>query len=473
VQQRNLLLDMSKTTGEPSLDALYKFTPSLNGVLTINTDFSSAEVDDLQVALDQFSLFFPEKRDFFLQDAGIFEFGNLSTNGRPFFSRRIGLSASGRPIDLIAGVKLTGRAGRYNVGVLGVRQEADRDISARDLFVGRLSANVLSESSVGVIMTSGNPTSEDSNTLLGADFQYRNSNGPLNLTVQGQAWIQQTESPDREGDNQAFGASFELPNDRLNVRLEAMEIQENFNPALGFVNRVGIRQYQSLLRYRTRPESERVSQIDNEVASALVTDIDGALLSRLIRFRPIYLSNFLGDSAYLELRDSREVVTTPFRLFGRLIIPVGDYEFSRYRAQLSTGQQRPVSVVLSWEDGGYFGGDRLEKVVDLQWRQSEHFSMAIGLTENIVELPSGNFTSQLGRFRTDVAFNSSWSWSNLVQYDNAARFLGINSRLRYTPVAGREFLLVLNYHWLELDDANRFVSASSDVTAKALYTFRF
>ena len=104
---------------------------------TFNTDFSTTEIDDQQVVLDRFSLFFPEKRDFFLQDAGIFEFGNIDTNGRPFFSRRIGLSDDGDVVGLDAGVKLTGRVGRYNIGTLAIRQEAYEDVEATDLFVVR------------------------------------------------------------------------------------------------------------------------------------------------------------------------------------------------------------------------------------------------------------------------------------------------------------------------------------------------
>ena len=219
----------------------YKITPSLNAALTINTDFSATEVDEQQVALDRFSLFFPEKRDFFLQDAGIFEFGGLAANGRPFFSRRIGLSVGGQPVGIDVGGKLTGHSGNLSLGVLGVRQEAFEDITAKNLFVGRASINVLDESLLGMIVTSGDPTSNESNTLVGTDLIYRNSDGPFGQLVLVNAWFQQTDSPGTNDENQAFGAVFQVPNDRLSVRVGALEIQENFKPALGFVNRPGIR----------------------------------------------------------------------------------------------------------------------------------------------------------------------------------------------------------------------------------------
>jgi len=157
-QQRDLVLGGEHSGFEPSLDVRYRITPSLSATFTLNTDFSTSEVDEQQVALDRFSLFFPEKRDFFLQDAGIFEFGNIDTNGRPFFSRRIGLSDDGEAVGIDGGVKLTGRVGDLSLGALAIRQEANGGVDAQDLFVARGSYNVLQESAVGFIMTHGDPT---------------------------------------------------------------------------------------------------------------------------------------------------------------------------------------------------------------------------------------------------------------------------------------------------------------------------
>ena len=472
IHRRDFDPGRDSSTFEPALDVFYNITPALSAALTLNTDFSTVEVDQQQVALDRFLLFFPEKRDFFLRDAGIFEFGNLNTNGRPFFSRRIGLSGDGIPIGIDGGGKLTGRLGRFNIGALGVRQEAYDDVNGKNLFVGRLSANVLSESSIGMIVTDGDPTSNDSNTLVGTDLIYRNSNGPFGQIVQGQIWFQQTDAPGLNDNNQAYGAGFEFPNDVLQVRVNAHEIQENFTPALGFVNRTGIRQYDSLARYRTRPESGRWREIDNQVEAILVTDVGGEVLSRETRVRPITVRTHGEDALFIEWGRSFERVTESFNLFGRLEIPAGSYEFDRYRAQLSTGTQRPVSAVLSLQDGEFFGGDRLEKFVELQWRQSAHFFLGLGFRENVVELPSGQFTSHLGSLRTDFAFNARWAWSNLIQYDNTAEVFGVNSRLRFQPVAGREMLLVLDHRSAVTLD-NSLISTSDEIVLKFSYTFRY
>ena len=167
-----------------------------------------------------------------------------------------------------------------------------------------------------------------------------------------------------------------------------------------------------------------------------------------------------------------ERVLEGFRLFNRLNVPAGDYEFDRYRAEIATGRQRPVRVVLSVQDGSFFGGDRLEKFLEIQWRQSAHLYVAASFTENNVDLPSGSFTSHLSSLRTDIAFDSRCSWSNLFQYDNTTEAVGLNSRLRYMPEAGREVLLVLN-HGYSVDALNSLTSTSNELNLKFSYTFRY
>ena len=472
IRRRDFTTGRETTTMDPSLDILYKITPSLNATFTVNTDFSTAEVDNQQVALDRFSLFFPEKRDFFLQDAGIFEFGNIDTNGRPFFSRRIGLSTEGEAVGIDVGGKLTGRAGSFNIGALAVRQEAYADIRATDLFVARGSMNVLDESALGVILTHGDPTSNDSNSVIGADFLYRSSNGPFGQILEGKVWLQKSASTGLDGADQALGASIALPNDRIEARLSALEIQENFHPALGFVNRTGIRQFDGTFRYRTRPEKGRWRAINHRISATLVTDMDGELLSRNVRVRPVTFYSHGDDFLMIEWQQQKERVLEDFELFDRLNVPAGDYQFDRYRAEIATGKQRPVQVVLSVQDGGFFGGDRLEKFLELQWRQSEYLFVAATFTENDVKLPSGSFTSHLASLRADMAFNSRWSWSNLLQYDNTAEAVGINSRLRYMPQAGRELLFVLN-HGYSVDPLNHLTSIGNELILKFSYTFRY
>lgn len=471
-QSRDLVLGEAGSGFEPSLDVRYRITPSLSATFTLNTDFSTAEVDEQQIALDRFSLFFPEKRDFFLQDAGIFEFGNIDTNGRPFFSRRIGLAGDGQPVGVDGGIKLTGRVGDFNVGALAIRQEAYEEVAATDLFVARGSYNVFDESAVGFIMTHGDPTTDETNSVAGIDFLYRDSDGPFGEILTGKFWAQQSQSSNLDGDDQAYGAHLEIPSDKLSAYVGGQHIEENFHPALGFVNRAGIRRFDTGTRYRIRPETGRWRAINFRLDFSHIVDMDGELLSQKTKLRPLSFYSHQDDFVFIELERNKEHVRDGFDLFGRLNVPSGDYEFDRVRAEIATGRQRPVRVILSVQDGGFFGGDRLEKFVELLWNQSAHFSMGVSFTENVVDLPSGNFTSHLASLRTDIAFNSKWSWSSFFQYDNTNDVYGLNSRLRYIPEAGQEMILVVNHGGI-VDPANHLSSTQSDINLKLSYTFRY
>jgi hypothetical protein len=250
------------------------------------------------------------------------------------------------------------------------------------------------------------------------------------------------------------------------------EIQENFRPALGFVNRRGIRQYDGEFRYRTRPQSSSLREIDQEIEASLVNGVDGRRQSQFLRIRPLRLASQGNDSVYVEWQQSRELVQQAFTLFDRLPVPAADYEFEHVRVEVETGLQRAFVLTVSLQDGTFFGGDRLEKAIDLEWRPSMHFYLRAGYTENDVELPGGDFTSRLARLQGDVAMNPYWSLSTLVQYDNAADFLGGSMRLRYEPRDGQEMLFVLNSTF-DVEDDNRLASAQNEALLKLSYTFRF
>src|SRR5688572_27665614 len=224
-QRKAFTLSSTDANLEPSLDVFYRVTPSLNASVTVNTDFSATEVDDRQVNLTRFSLFFPEKRDFFLNDADLFEFGRISAagndatsastenNGRPFFSRRLGLSPSGTPVDLRYGGKLSGRVGRWTIGALALQQDDALDAGrTHAALVARVSANVLDESSAGLIVTTGDPTSTRDNTLVGGDFRYLNTRLPGGRVMQADAWFQHTETQGLTGEDSAYGLGVQLPN---------------------------------------------------------------------------------------------------------------------------------------------------------------------------------------------------------------------------------------------------------------------
>ena len=244
-------------SGTGGVDLRYRLTPDLTLTLTFNTDFAETEVDERRVNLTRFPLFFPEKRPFFLQDAGIFKFGGIRYNPLPYFSRRIGLDDNGRPVRILAGAKLTGRPADWNLGFLGTYMESTPTVDRKLVGVARVSRNVLEESTVGLIATAGDPLTNGDNQVVGPDFNYRTSTLFGNRVLQANAFFLYSNTTGAgtpvTGEDMTWGFKLDYPNDRVNWSVDVTEIGANFNAALGFVPRRAIREYIGSWRYRWRP----------------------------------------------------------------------------------------------------------------------------------------------------------------------------------------------------------------------------
>jgi hypothetical protein len=473
-QRRSFDPKSSTTDTDPSLDVFYKITPSLTGALTINTDFSATEVDERQVNLTRFGLFFPEKRDFFLQDSDIFEFGGLDDNGRPFFSRSIGLSALGEPVDLDVGGKVTGRIGRWNIGALSVRQDQYAGIAADNATAVRVSANLLEESNIGVIVTEGDPGSALDNSLTGVDFLYRNSRLPGGKLIEINAWAQESDTEGETEGQEAYGWRISTPNNsRWRGGIRHSHLGENFNPGLGFLNRRGINQLNFGTQYTHRPRDGVFRSILSGYNAERSEVLSGMLQSQVVRYRLIELENRLGDKFNLEHRAQQEQLAEPFEISAGVILPQGHYSFGETRASVQTADQRKVWMQAAYQQGSFFDGDREEIFGEINWRPAARLRTSFGYTFNDIELPEGNFVTRLVHFRTDVAFSSKLSWVTRIQYDNVSELMGVNMRLHWIPQAGREAFLVLNHTLEDFDLNNRFESTAAEAAIKMSYTFRF
>lgn len=489
---------------EPSLDVFYKLTPQLNASLTLNTDFSAAEVDDRQVNLTRFNLFFPERRDFFIREADIFEFGQIGTggfqqaqggggnpaipnasaqNGRPFFSRRIGLSTNGAPVDINAGAKLAGRIGDWNVGTLVVSQDEDvvTAVDAQEIFVGRAVLNVLGESQLGVISTYGDPQSNLDNNLVGADFRYRNSRLANGNTLQGVLFYQQTDTEGKSGDDYSWGAGISYPSSqRWRGGYTYKEVGKNFDPALGFVNQTDVGDHALDFGYRHffRPGRFLRSVYGGFDGYRAIYLDDGDVNNQNLGFR-ITMNTNTGDGLFLRLIDNKEILRSNFvinRASDRsrvVVIPAGKYAYNEALLGLDLASQRKISGRITVRGGEYYDGDRLQRNVELSLRPTARYNFGMQYTENEIHLRHGNFTVRLISLQSQIAFSSTLSWSTLVQYDNVSEAIGINSRVHWIPEAGRQAFLVLNYGLADPDKDNVFESYRADLSLKFSYTIRF
>lgn len=472
---------------DPSLDVFYKFTPNLTGVLTLNTDFSATEVDNRQVNLTRFSLFFPEKRDFFLQDSEIFSFSRSQStfgfgggqNAIPFYSRRIGLnSATGQPVGIDAGAKLAGRIGNISLGSLVVKQDDQVGLEGQNVFVGRIASNVLSESKVGVIFTDGDPNSELDNSLIGVDFSYQNTRFSDSHTLSSNVWYQQTTTEGIEGDDKAynFDVALTTQNNGLSGSLNYSYIGEEYNPALGFVNRKGIETFGATTNYYYYPVDNSFLRIlfgllqYSHVRSIETQEME----SEEIVFIPFSLNSHRGDRYNVIFDQEKENLSRPFAIRPGIIIPAGEYSFHGAQLNLLTSNQRDFSPDLSYKQGSFYDGTRREVSLSMAWRPNRNLAFDFSYRFTDVELPQGDFVSRLISVNANYAVNAKWSWLNLIQYDNGSKSVGLNSRLHWAPQAGEDLYLVVNYNFDSLLGAFKDLdTVYSSVVLKYTKNFRF
>jgi hypothetical protein len=490
-RSKNFTLNTNDSQTDPSLDAFYRLTPSLNAALTINTDFSATEVDNRQVNLTRFNLFFPEKRDFFLNDSDLFQFGSIGggfgnsaesraarENARPYFSRKLGLSQTGAPVDIEYGGRISGRVGRWNIGTLAIKQDEFGAVDSSNLFIGRVSANVLAESSVGMIFTDGDPTSNRDNSVYGLDFRYQNTRLAGGQTIEADAWFQRSDTPGLTGDDQAWGLALRSPNNSgLRGGVGFKQVQANFNPAMGYINRANIQDYTAEVGYTHFFRDSFLQTAYTGIDAQKVNVIGGGLQSQVLAFRLLELDTHSRDRVSLQYQTNKEVVRNAFAVYNapdrRVLIQPGNYSFNESTLAFNTAGQREFSGRFSMTQGDFYNGKRQNLNGSLSWTQSRYFVMSMSYDWNDIELPQGDFITRLTSLSTQVAFSSTLYWVSLVQYDNLSEEVGVNTRLQWIPRAGQEGFIVLNYNLQDKDKDNSFHSAKSDLSVKFKYTFRF
>ncbi len=479
-------------------DIFYRITPNLVSSTTINTDFAETEVDARQVNLTRFSLFFPERRTFFLEDAGIFDFaGGMSGGGRgggqgqqggggrrrqvdlmPFFSRRIGLAedASGNTIEvpIRVGQKLTGKVGRFDLGLMDIQTGKTGALGGQNLAVGRVKTNFWRQSYLGAIFTNGNPEGGPSNRLEGLDLRMASSNF-LNRgkTLVLALYATRTRTAGIRGKDAAYGIDIIYPNDLVFADFRRLIIGENYNPALGFVPRTGVRMTSSRLEFGPRPRAWGIRQI---MFGASFQDyysiVNRGSETTRIQVTPLEVQFDSGDRVSYSYSPNFEQLFRSFQISDGVVIPVGRYWTGMHRLGAFTSGSRPVSVRLDLETGTFYSGTRKQAGVDLTWRKNSHLTTALNVERNWVRLKQGDFKASLFGYRLDYSFTPLISLSSLVQYDSDSGNIGLQSRLRWILKPGNEIFVVVNHAWQE-DRFDRFVTGQTSARVKLNYTFRF
>ncbi len=481
--------DVSQGTGKGGVDIFYRITSNLVSSTTINTDFAETEVDTRQINLTRFPLFFPEKRGFFLEDAGIFEFvrfgeeqgpPGMQSGGDliPFFSRRIGL-VEGAEIPLLVGEKVTGKIGRFDVGILGTRTgDLTRDkvtlVPAKNLAVGRVKANFLSQSYVGALFTSGDPTGETTNQVGAIDLKlatsdFLKSEKNLSLVLFGS----KSRTTGLKGRDTSYGGTLAFPNDLVNAQYKWMKIGENYNPELGFVPRRGVRISALSAEFSPRPKFWTIRQMSFEFEYSDYFNMrEHSSETREFKVTPFQWMFNSGERINYEYSHNMERLYEPWEIEDGIVLPSGQYTFGSHQMEFSSSETRPIAAGIGFSTGSFFGGTRREVSAETIWRKSRHLTAAFSLERNWLSLKQGDFTTTLVTGRLDYSFTPFITLANYVQYDTESRDIGLQSRLRWILMPGTDFYVVVNHAWRE-DEFDRFESAQTRFQIKLNYTFRF
>ena len=472
--------------GEVGFDVKYGVTQGLTADFTYNTDFAQVEVDEQQVNLTRFSLFFPEKREFFLEGQGIFDFGGGFTSDSTafyfgggqfsgtapimFFSRRIGLQ-DGRTVPIRAGGRLTGKAGPYSIGVLNVQTEEAGAAAATNFSVARVKRDVLRRSAVGALFT-GRSVSLDgagSNQVYGVDglFSFYDN---LNIT----SYLAQSRRPGvSRGDAVSYQTRLDYRGDRWGLLAERLAVGADFQPEVGFVRRHDFRRNFLEGRFSPRPLSiASIRKFLFQGSLDYTTDSAGLLETRVRQgLFGIELEN--GDLFFAGATDSFELLKRPFEMTPDIAIPPGDYRFTNTRLVYALGQQRVVSGGLSFDRGGFFGGGRTGVGYTFgRAYLSSQLNIEPSVSFNWLALPQGDFKTELVAIRTTYTLTPRMFVAALVQYNSTLDALGTNLRFRWEYQPGSELFVVYTDERDTLDPRGPFLENRA-IVVKATRLLRF
>ena len=474
--------------GDVGVDAKYTFRNGLVADATLNTDFAQVEEDEQQVNLTRFSLFFPERREFFLEGAGIFAFGGASVSQRGggqgppsntpilFYSRTIGLFEYGddetAAVPLLAGGRLTGRTGAYTVGALNIQQRADAAVGApsTNFSVLRLKRDILKQSSVGAVFTSRSQAlnGDGSNQTLGADASFTFLQ---NLTIN--TYLARTRTQGKDGNDASYRGDVQWMGDRYGFEAEHLAVERNFNPEVGFLRREDFRRNFGTFRFSPRPAGpSRIRKYQTEISFDHFTNTAGRLETQLAEAQAgMDLQN--GDEWRFAFKNNYEYLDEPFEISEGLFLPVGGYRFNEVEARYQIGPQRRVNGSL-WAGGGqFFDGTRTEVGYRGRIGVTSRLGVEPGIAVNWVDLTEGSFVAKLLTARVTYNLSPRQALMGLVQYNSAGDVIGANVRFRWEFRPGSDLFVVYNEGRDTSLGVNRSELSSRSFVVKVTRLFRF
>ena len=436
--------DVSRSLG---IDAKYKITKGLNADFTYNTDFAQVEADTQQINLGRFSLFFPDKRDFFVEGQTTFLFGGPASGSTLtpilFFSRRVGLTENGMPVPIQAGGRLMGRAGAYTLGVMTIQtKESQASLTPATTFsVVRIRRDILRRSAVGALATARSPSlgGIGSNQVLGVDASFA-----LFQNIEANTYYALSRTSGVAGDQESYRGQLRFAGDRYGAEIDHTKVGGAFRPEIGFLSRPDYVRDYGFLRFSPRPK--RLRAVRKFSWESALENIAGSASGRLQTRRAIgtfrtFVSN--GDEIDLSYTWTDDRPLTPFTVAGARI-PAGSYQFAETRLNYVLGPQRQVVGTAAISRGSYYGGEKTEISYSGKASMTSQFITEPIVTLNWLDLPTGRFTARLASVRTTYMMSARMFVAALIQYNSVPNAVGTNVRFRWEYRPGSDFYAVYN-----------------------------
>ena len=439
-------------TGDVGIDAKYGLSRGLTADVTVNTDFAQIEEDLQQVNLTRFNLLFPEKRDFFLEGQGIFSFGGRSLAGRAsggdtddvpimFFSRQIGL-AKGRTVPVLAGGRVTGKAGKYDIAALNIEtaKSASVGVDATNFTAVRVRRDILKRSNIGVIATARAPgiTQRDASMLIGADASFRLS---PNNTVLG--YYARTDIAGQSSQAASYRARYEYAGDRYGIVAEHLLVDPDFAPEVGYTRREDFRRETGTVRFS--PRLKRSKTMRKLTAQSTFTYDTNAAVSE-VQNRSVDSSFGIefhsGDTATVEYIGEYELLPTAFRIAPRVTVPQGGYDNKTLSAVYSLANNRALAGRVSAATAAFYDGHRYDASYSGRIAFLPQLASEPSISLSWVRLPYGDFDARLVANRITYTPTTRLFVSSLIQYNVDAKSLSSSVRLRWEYRPGSELFLV-------------------------------
>ncbi len=466
-------------SGDVGADFKFGVTDGLTADVTWNTDFAQVEDDETQVNLSRFSLFYPEKREFFLEGQGVFDFGGRETRffggptdvPIPFFSRSIGISG-GSAVPIIGGARLHGRAGAYQMGLMNIQagEVGGLDVESTNFSAFRVKRDLFARSNIGVIATHRNISADgsESNSLYGVDGNF----APTDY-IRFNTFYMATREPGVETGHQAasYMGQFRYDTDLIDFEVQRLYLGGDFNPGMGFIRRRDFTKNGGSFLFGPRPRSiEAVRQVEFEIEANQYDRPDGEMETREYTFDTSIIFES-SDRLMFDHTVTEERLLEGFDLSDDVAVPAGNYKFSRTGVRVRMGSHRKVSGMFRYEFGDFFGGTRQEVSYWGRAEVNQRFSLEPNISLNWITVPGGDVTAQVSRLRATYTVSPRSFLGALVQYNSAAQLFSANVRFRWEYSPGSDLFVVFSSN----RDGDDGLSGLSDraVVVKFTRLFRF